>query len=621
MVAIVMLMVVLHIAKPANNGGDAAEIAAASPPATQMPAAQPAAPAVSAPAVSAPAANQVASAVPPPGQPVSSVPPPSMLPRSPVPAAAAPTPLLTYRFNAGEQYAYRFQVKADIAGRSDQTSGMCTLTLSQAAASGGFAAQQSGQGSGSGFVVTPDGYIVTCAHVVEGSTKLEAVLGAQTYPAQVVAFDKEHDLAVIHVAAANLPTVPLANSDTVQLAEEVRAVGYPLSNVLGESVKITRGTIAGVVNTSGQKLFQVDASINPGNSGGPLVNEMGQVVGVASAKLAREDVDGVGFVVPANDVLALLRGKGISPASAATAQKLDGPTLAKRVTPAVALIKVTIGPGGYGTVNRLVLDFSGHVTTTGAPRTVGRMQMPGMPSTESDRGKLLLSERGELLEASGNVQLPFLLGPVGSLVLEPFGSDDKRNWQTQRATVLTQIIGEQSNSPFGMRFRRRGRNPFGQSQAKVVVTPALESASYDLTSMNADVATITKRYTFQTLDPAGSPPTAKMTGEGTLTFNRAKGYAEKMEYKATLVRSASNVSVTIPMTLEWHRLSQAELDQMQAQAQASLEAAKKAQAERAAQAAKTNIGEDTEFVGGTTGGGPKRTIDENSLLYGLECGF
>ena len=482
---------------------------------------------------------------------------------------------MSYRFNSGEEYAYSFTVKAEIAGKSDQTSGMCTLSLSREAAPAEFAAQQqSGQGSGSGFVVTPDGYIVTCAHVVEGSTKLEAVLGSQTYPAQVVAFDKEHDLAVIHVVASNLTTVPLANSDTVQLAEEVRAVGYPLSNLLGESVKITRGSIAGIVNTSGQKLFQVDGSINPGNSGGPLVNEMGQVVGVASAKLARDDVDGVGFAVPASDVLALLRTKGISLSTAPPAQRLDGPTLARLVTPAVAMIKVTVGPGGYGTANRLVLDFSGHVTTAGAPRQVGRMQMPGIPSTESDRGKLLVSERGELLDATGHVQIPFLLGRVSTLAVEPLGADEKRSWQTQRATVLTQIVGEQSNNGFSMRFRHRGRSAFAQPQAKVVVTPAIETSSYDLTSMSGDLATITKRYNFQTLDPAGSPPTAKVEGQGTLTFNRAKGCAEKMEYKATFIRSVSNVSVTVPITLEWHRVSQAELDQSRAQAKANLEAAK-----------------------------------------------
>ena len=660
--ALVLMVIVMRLSAPTDNPENAAQEVAAGP-ASQageavFVATAPASPTFVAPAAAAapvgspsvgsapsagsvptaglvpaaPAANSVSTTTPP-SQPASSIAPRSpfsppdpatALPPTP-PAAPAPNaPLLAYRFNGGEEYAYSFSVKADVAGTANQTNGMCTLTLSREAPPAEFAAhEKTGQGNGSGFVVTSDGYVVTCAHVVEGSTKLEVVLGTQAYPAQVVAFDKERDLAVVRIVATNLPTVSLANSDAVQLAEEVRAVGYPLSNLLGESVKITRGTIAGVVNTSGRKLFQVDASINPGNSGGPLVNEMGQVVGVASAKLAREDIDGVGFAVPAGEVLSLLRSKGISPASSASDQKLDGPALARRVTPAVALVRVTVGPGGYGAANRLVLDFSGHVTSSGPPRVVGRVRMSGIPSAESDRGKLLVSERGEIIEATGNVQLPYLLGPVGTLAIEPLTSGEQRTWQTQRATVLTQIIGQESASPFSMRFRHRsrfGQGPFAQNQTKVVVTPAIETSDYELAGTNGDVASIKKRYTFQTLDPAGSPPVAKMTGEGTISFNRAKGYAEKMEYKATLLRSTNNVSVTVPLTMEWRRLSQGELNQMRAQAKANLEAAQKAGAERAARAAKANIGEDTEFVGGS-GGASDRFVDETSLLHGVECRF
>jgi len=601
-VAVALVVLILIVTRISSPAADQQQIAAApAPDATQpaTPAPVTASPATNPPAVASPpaasppavatAANpSPAAATPqsPVGQPVSSLTPGMSPPlaASPVPpASSAPTgPTLAYRFNSGEEYAYSFTVKAEVAGAADQTSGMCSLALSREAAPPEFAARQkSGQGSGSGFVVTSDGYVVTCAHVVEGSTKIDVAVAGQSYPGQVFAFDKAHDLAVVRIIGSNLPTVPLGNSDTVELAQEVRAVGYPLSTVLGDSVKITRGTLAGIVNTDGRKLFQVDASINPGNSGGPLVNEMGHVVGVASAKLAGEDVDGVGFAVPANEVLTLLRSKGITPASASGGEKLDGPNLARRVTPAVAMLKVTIGPGGYGLANRLLLDFSGHVSTS-QMRTVGRMRVPGAPRLESERGKLLLSERGELLEATGNVQVPYLFGPLGALIFEPLGSADERTWQTQRVTALTQIIGEESNSPLPMRFRHRGRSPFAQSQTKVVVTPAMETSSYELAGTNGDLVSIRKRYTFQTLQPAGTPPVAQVTGEGTITFNRAKGFAEKLEYKATLVRSVSKVSVTVPLTLQWHRLDQQTLDKNRAEAKANMEAAKKAAAEQKA---------------------------------------
>ena len=595
-------------------------------------------------AAATPASNQPQSTPSVAAAPVSPTAPPGSPPSSPsLPIAGAAVPTssagvvptgsapagqqLAYRFNSGEEFAYSFTVKADIAGTQNTSSGMNTLTLSKDAPPADFATQvKQGKGSGSGFIITSDGYIVTCAHVVEDSTNIEVAIGAQNYPAQVIAFDREHDLAVVRINATNLPTVSLGNSDAVQLGQEVRAVGFPLSNVLGESVKITRGTIAGVVNTSGRKLFQVDASINPGNSGGPLVNEMGQVVGVASAKLTGEDIDGVGFAVPASEVLTLLRSKGITPAVAGAAQRLDGADLARMVTPAVAMIKVTTGPAGFGSASRLVLDYSGNVMTSGPPRVVGRMTMPGFPNNESDRGKLLLTERGELLNVNGNsnVQLPFLLGPVGTLAIEPLGAGEQRNWQVQHATTLTQISSEESNSPFSMRFRHRSRfgSPFGQNQTKVVVTPAMESSSYELTNASGELATIVKRYTFQTLDAAGAQPVAKMTGEGTITFNRLKGCTEKMDFRATLIRTVNNVTVTIPLTMEWRRMSQEELEKIRAQAKANLEAAQKAHQERLDQEAKAGVGEDTEFVGGK-GGGTRgdRIVNEKSMLYGVECRF
>jgi S1-C subfamily serine protease len=517
-----------------------------------------------APGATAPNAPAPSAPVATPGQPVSTVPLPSPLSPSPAPSPDVAAPTLAYRFNAGEEFAYVVTIKANVAGADEVTTGLCSLALSREASPPEFAAQEkTGEGSGSGFVVTSDGYLVTCAHCVEGSTKIEAIIAGQTYPAQVIAFDKPHDLAVIRIVAVGLPTIQLGNSDAVEQAQEVRAVGYPLSTVLGESVKITRGTIAGIVNNSGRKLFQVDASINPGNSGGPLVNEMGQVVGVASAKLAGEDVDGVGFAVPANEVLNLLRRKGISLSAASGGSKLDGPALARRVTPAVALLKITIGPGGYGTGSRLVVDCSGNVFSQGKPQSVGPVPMPGSSNTGSERGKLLVTDRGELLNATAMVQLPYLLGPLGAAFIEPLGSGDERTWQTQQVTALTQATTEQNNGPISLRFRRRGRSPFTASpfasQTKIVVTPALETTSYELTGESGDTVTIVKRYNFQTLPQSVNPPVAKMTGEGTITFNRAKGYAEKMNFSATLVRSVNNASVTVPLSVEWHRITPGEL--------------------------------------------------------------
>src|SRR5262249_45050014 len=149
--------------------------------------------------------------------------------------------------------------------------GTCIVRAGRADPMAGPGNAQPRQGSGTGFVVNANGYLLTCAHVVADANKIEVNLAGQKYLATVVAVEHETDLALLRITAQNLPTLPLANSDTAAVGQEVRALGFPLSNLLGESMKATRGTVSGISQKEGRKVFQIDASINPGNSGGPLV--------------------------------------------------------------------------------------------------------------------------------------------------------------------------------------------------------------------------------------------------------------------------------------------------------------------------------------------------------------
>jgi serine protease Do len=166
------------------------------------------------------------------------------------------------------------------------------------------------RGTGSGFIISSDGYIMTNNHVVEGATKVTVrLLDKRQFEAKVVGRDPQTDVAVIKIDAQDLPTATLGNSDNVRIGEWVLAVGNPL----GEAFSFT--VTAGIVSAKGRLLeglpnrssysimdfIQTDAAINPGNSGGPLVNVQGQVVGVNSA-IASENgfYQGYGFAIPAN---------------------------------------------------------------------------------------------------------------------------------------------------------------------------------------------------------------------------------------------------------------------------------------------------------------------------------
>ena len=166
--------------------------------------------------------------------------------------------------------------------------------------------------AGSGFIISPDGYIVTNYHVVKGATSVKVTLySGDTYDATVIGGDSDYDVAVIKINASGLPAVTLGNSADVNVGDTVLAIGNPLGEL---TFSMSQGIVSccdRAINVDGTpfNMIQVDASINPGNSGGPLVNLYGEVVGIVSAKYSsysNTTVEGLGFAIPISDVQAII---------------------------------------------------------------------------------------------------------------------------------------------------------------------------------------------------------------------------------------------------------------------------------------------------------------------------
>ncbi|HTS88705.1 MAG TPA: Do family serine endopeptidase [Gemmatimonadales bacterium] len=165
------------------------------------------------------------------------------------------------------------------------------------------------RGTGSGFIVSPDGYILTNNHVVEGAEKVTVRLfDRREFPAKVVGADPLTDVAVVKIDAAHLSAASLGNSDNIRIGDWVLAIGNPLGEAF--TFTVTSGIISGKgrrldgLNTSRAAIadfIQTDAAINPGNSGGPLVDVRGEVIGINSA-IASETgyYSGYGFAIPIN---------------------------------------------------------------------------------------------------------------------------------------------------------------------------------------------------------------------------------------------------------------------------------------------------------------------------------
>jgi serine protease Do len=177
---------------------------------------------------------------------------------------------------------------------------------------GGRSGTRSAAGLGSGFIVREDGVILTNAHVVSGASKISvAMRDGKTYPAKLLGADETNDLAVIKIDAKGLPVAPLGSSTNLLVGEWAIAIGNPYGFLLANTEpSVTAGVVSGTgrnlaTESEGSGVYvdmiQTDASINPGNSGGPLVNALGEVIGVNSSIYSPSGGSiGLGFAIPIN---------------------------------------------------------------------------------------------------------------------------------------------------------------------------------------------------------------------------------------------------------------------------------------------------------------------------------
>ena len=214
-----------------------------------------------------------------------------------------------------------------------------------------------GISSGSGFIISADGYVVTNHHVIENGTEVTITThGGENYPAQIVGYEASNDLALLKVEGENLPFVTIGSSTDLRVGDQVAAIGNVLSTFASS---LTVGYVSGVdrvVDTEGtaMNMIQTDVAINSGNSGGPLFNMKGEVVGITTAKFSGKSssgatIEGISFAIPMDDVTGMiedLRNFGYVTGAYLGVYVLDVDAMAQYYgVPAGAYIESTI-PGG-----------------------------------------------------------------------------------------------------------------------------------------------------------------------------------------------------------------------------------------------------------------------------------
>lgn len=211
-------------------------------------------------------------------------------------------------------------------------------------------------GAGSGVIISQDGYIVTCAHVVSGANNITVQLADGTeYTATVVGQDSTSDVAVLKIEATGLTPAVIGNSDSLAVGETTVAVGNPLGTL---SNTVTNGIVSALnrevtVQGNDMNLIQTSASISPGNSGGGLFNGNGELIGIVNAKSSYSEAEGIGFAIPINTAMEIgqqliesgsvarpaLGVKIVDVTDAQTAQQLGVSTMG------VYVVEVTKGSG------------------------------------------------------------------------------------------------------------------------------------------------------------------------------------------------------------------------------------------------------------------------------------
>ena len=168
--------------------------------------------------------------------------------------------------------------------------------------------------TGSGFIISADGYVLTNNHVVEtamaeGLEVKVMLYSGEEYTAEIIGGDSRSDVALLRIPGKDFPSVTLGTFEGTQVGESIYAIGNPLGEL---TYSMTSGIVSAldrsitISNNTAIDMFQIDAAINNGNSGGPIINRFGQVIGIASAKYASSGVEGLGFAIPIDDALRVV---------------------------------------------------------------------------------------------------------------------------------------------------------------------------------------------------------------------------------------------------------------------------------------------------------------------------
>lgn len=441
---------------------------------------------------------------------------------------------LSYRWNKDEVYGYEVSYESQGSGKPFKVNGNCIYRI------GAERTLQTENQSitGTAFAIAP-GYLATCAHVAQAAMRIRVSFGEQQFAARIVDIDSKNDLAIL-AFEGQIEPLSLANSSSVEQAENILVIGFPLTDILGSGIKVSSGIVSAIDNSNGSRAIAIDGAINPGNSGGPVFNQKGQVVGVVSATLTGQRINPIGFASRIDELRSLMQKNNIESRSIDNESIIDSKEITKRATPSIGIVEVS------GLADNRVRDIEFSTKFSGSLQspvvTMNGVQQEGMI------GKLSVSQLGDV-KTSFNQQMPYLFASIPELLIQPFDMSAKDRWVVNQVYVLTQ-----QQSRFGPSLPGLMRMPLReillgrQSNQEAPKVQAESETRFDAIGTEGSQVRFKKTRLFKTLD--GDQPSLEVKGQGTWIFDTEKGCPVSLEEELTVFQRSNGKVSEIPYMLK-----------------------------------------------------------------------
>ena len=493
-------------------------------------------------------------------------------------------PELQFNWTPGEVHQYQINIKAKIEDKVEAYNANCTmsvgpswsrLVLAQStdkeqptiSAADAFDREFAGAdesdpsqpvetATGTAFSISSKGHLLTCAHVVDGADEITVTINGKKQPATVVAQDTVNDLAVLKLKNGRVKLLTLADSDKVEIAEGVHVIGFPLAKALGGKVKVSRGALSGIMINADGKRLQIDASVNPGNSGGPVLNDCGEVIGIASSKLSGDGISGIGFAIPSNTAVKLLEDLKIDfrQAKPDRGRDLSGPQLVKQVGGGVLLVEAS--KSGKRSEDDVEIHFTGSVVQENKGASYRRSSY----SNNSEAKMVVVDKFGNVGADTSELKLPFLSGTFPELLIDQLSEIERDTWHHQRDVVLLRSNTEEADSRsafgYGSIYGRRFPRPsFGRPEKeKLEVLQVRERVDYQIVSEKDGVIHLERTYSLKPTGGKSEKLHIAVEGKGKIAFDKALGVPVSIKSRRKITINQGSVTIEFPVLIDCKRV-------------------------------------------------------------------